>query len=174
MKILYQTSTNAVRQSTQALIKEWWDQIGVETELRNIDASVFFGADVASPDTYGKFYADIEMYTNNFSGTDPENYMAQWQCSAITGPDNNWLSSNISRWCNPEYDALVQQLAQTGGLEARAEIVIQMNDMIVQNGAAIPLVHRGDVSAQSNSITGVILNVWDSELWNVADWQFAN
>lgn len=174
LKILYQTSTNAVRQSTQALIKEWWDQIGVETELRNIDASVFFGADVASPDTYGKFYADIEMYTNNFSGTDPENYMAQWQCSAITGPDNNWLSSNISRWCNPEYDALVQQLAQTGGLEARAEIVIQMNDMIVQNGAAIPLVHRGDVSAQSNSITGVILNVWDSELWNVADWQFAN
>lgn len=174
LKILYQTSTNAVRQSTQALIKEWWDQIGVETELRNIDASVFFGADVASPDTYGKFYADIEMYTNNFSGTDPENYMAQWQCSAITGPDNNWLSSNISRWCNPEYDALVQQLAQTGGLEARAAIVIQMNDMIVQNGAAIPLVHRGDVSAQSNSITGVILNVWDSELWNVADWQFAN
>lgn len=174
LKILYQTSTNAVRQSTQALIKEWWDQIGVETELRNIDASVFFGADVASPDTYGKFYADIEMYTNNFSGTDPENYMAQWQCSAITGPDNNWLSSNISRWCNPEYDALVQQLAQTGGLEARAAIVIQMNDMIVQNGAAIPLVHRGDVSAQSNSITGVILNVWDAELWNVADWQFAN
>ncbi|MCE2490113.1 MAG: peptide ABC transporter substrate-binding protein, partial [Anaerolineae bacterium] len=43
LKILYQTSTNAVRQSTQALIKQWWAEIGVETELRNIDAGVFFG-----------------------------------------------------------------------------------------------------------------------------------
>jgi peptide/nickel transport system substrate-binding protein len=43
MKLLYQTSTNAVRQDYQALIKSWWAEIGVETELRNINASVFFG-----------------------------------------------------------------------------------------------------------------------------------
>ena len=63
ISILYQTSTNSVRQGTQALIKQMWEQIGVETELRNIDAAVFFGGDPASPDTYMKFYADIEMYT---------------------------------------------------------------------------------------------------------------
>ena len=45
LSILYQTSTNAVRQDFQALIKQWWSEIGVETELRNIDASVFFGGD---------------------------------------------------------------------------------------------------------------------------------
>ena len=65
------------RQATQAFIKEMWKQIGVETELRNISASVFFGGDVGSPDTYQKFYADIEMYTNTFSGTDPETYMSE-------------------------------------------------------------------------------------------------
>jgi peptide/nickel transport system substrate-binding protein len=36
-----------VRQDFQALIKQWWSDIGVETELRNIDASVFFGGDPA-------------------------------------------------------------------------------------------------------------------------------
>ena len=77
LSILYQTSTNSVRQGTQALIKQMWEQVGVETELRNIDAAVFFGGDPASPDTYAKFYADIEMYTNNFSGTDPESYMGE-------------------------------------------------------------------------------------------------
>ena len=85
LSILYQTSTNSVRQGTQALIKQMWEQIGVETELRNIDAAVFFGGDPASPDTYGKFYADIEMYTNTFNGTDPERYMANWLCSEIPG-----------------------------------------------------------------------------------------
>jgi peptide/nickel transport system substrate-binding protein len=34
----------------------------------------------------------------------------------------------------------------------------------------IPLVHRGRLSAHANSLGGVALNVWDSELWNVADW----
>jgi len=169
--ILYQTSTNAVRQATQALVKDWWSQIGVETELRNIDASVFFGGDPASPDTYGKFYADVEMFTNNFSGTDPESYMAQWTCSGISGAVNNWLGDNVSRWCNPDYDGLVAQMATTGVLEDRAALAIQMNDMVVQSGAAIPLIHRGDVSGVTNNLENIRYNVWDTELWNIAEWR---
>ena len=55
-----------MRQDFQALIKDSWNQIGVETELRNLDASVFFGGDPGSPDTFQKFYADVEMYANVF------------------------------------------------------------------------------------------------------------
>jgi peptide/nickel transport system substrate-binding protein len=168
--ILYQTSTNSVRQGNQALIKDWWDQIGVETELRNIDAAVFFGGDPASPDTYGKFYADIEMYTNDFAGTDPEAYLSQHTCDNISGSATDWLGNNVTRWCNPEYDALVEQMAGTSNLDERIALAIQMNDLIVQSGAIIPLIHRGDVSAYSNSIEGVRMNSWDAELWNVADW----
>jgi peptide/nickel transport system substrate-binding protein len=83
LSILYQTSTNGVRQGTQALIKQMWGEIGVETELKNISASVFFGGDQSSPDTFQKFFSDIEMYTNNFDGTDPEKYMASWTCKEI-------------------------------------------------------------------------------------------
>lgn len=173
LRILFQTSTNAVRQGTQALIKQWWEEIGIATELRNIDASVFFGGDPASPDTYGKFYADVEMFTNNFGGTDPESYMSQWQCSQASGPENNWLGNNISRWCNEEYDALVAQMAKTARLEDRAALAIKMNDLIVQTGGAIPLIHRGDVSARALSLEGVLFNTWDAELWNVADWRRA-
>jgi peptide/nickel transport system substrate-binding protein len=174
LKILYQTSTNAVRQANQALVKQWWDELGVSTELRNIDAGVFFGGDPASPDTYGKFYADVEMFTNNFDGTDPENYMAQWTCKEVSGPDNNFLGANVSRWCNKDYDALSAKLAETAGLDARAEIVKQMNDMIIQSGGMIPLIHRGDVSARSNTLEGVRMNSWDGEIWNIADWTRAS
>jgi peptide/nickel transport system substrate-binding protein len=170
LKLLYQTSTNAVRQSEQALVKQWWAQIGVDSELRNIDAGVFFGGDPASPDTYGKFYADVEMFTNNFDGTDPEAYMAQWACKEVSGPDNNWLGNNVSRWCRPEYDKLVAQMAQTADPQERAKLAIQMNDMIVQGGGAIPLIHRGNASAISSKLAGVRMNAWDSEEWNIADW----
>jgi peptide/nickel transport system substrate-binding protein len=170
LSILYQTSTNAVRQDFQALIKEWLTQIGMEVELRNLDASVFFGGDAASPDTFQKFYADFEMYANTFNGTDPQSYLANGLCDKAPRPDSQWQGENISRFCMAEYDALHKELTTTAGLEARAEIGRKLNDMMVQNGGMIPLVHRGRLSAHANSLGGVILNVWDSELWNVADW----
>ena len=171
LRVLYQTSTNAVRQSTQALIKQWWGEIGIETELRNISASVFFGGDPASPDTFHKFYADVEMYTSGSSSTDMEGMMQDYRCGEAPTPDNDWKGSNIPRWCNAEYDALYNEYAQTGGLEARAALVIQMNDLIVQDYSQLPLVHRSSAtSAYSNSLGGIVINGWDSEMWNIEDW----
>jgi peptide/nickel transport system substrate-binding protein len=171
LEILYQTSTNAVRQNFQALIKQWWTELGVKTELRNVSASVFFGGDAGSPDTFQKFFADVEMYANNFDGTDPENYLAEHVCSRIPRPETQWQGTNISRFCNPDYDKLVAELRQTVGTEKRAVIAKRLNDMLTKDShIVVPLVDRGRVSAHSNKLGGVVLNTWDSELWNAADW----
>nr|WP_284154969.1 peptide ABC transporter substrate-binding protein [Algicella marina] len=170
LSLLYQTSTNSVRQGTQALIKQMWNEIGVEVELRNVDGSVFFGGDQSSPDTFQKFFADVEMYTNNFDGTDPETYMANWACNEIPSPENQWLGDNMPRFCSEEYDALVAEFGKTSGIEARGEIAKKMNDMLMEAGVIIPLVHRGNPSAKSNTLGGVKMSDWDSELWNIADW----
>ena len=171
LSILYQTSTNAVRQDFQALIKEWWQQIGVETELRNLNASVFFGGDPGSPDTYQKFYADVEMYANTFDGTDPQAYLSAYRCGNEPKPESQWQGANINRYCDPAYDALLDKLSATGDLKKRGEIGIQLNNMLTKDSYTIvPLVHRGRVSAHAKSLGGVVLNTWDSELWNVADW----
>ena len=172
--ILYQTSTNAVRQSTQALIKQWWEEIGIETELRNISADVFFGGDPSSPDTYQKFYADVEMFTSGLSGPDAEAFMVRWICGEAPGPENGWLGRNVPRYCDPAYDALFNEFIQTGDPARRSELVIGMNDNIVQSNVLIPLVFRGEVSAHSNTIEGVEINGWDSELWNIEEWTRAS
>ncbi len=171
LSVLYQTSTNAVRQDYQALIKEWWGQIGVETELRNLNASVFFGGDPASPDTYQKFYSDIEMYTNIFDGTDPQAYLSAYRCGNEPSPENGWAGENINRYCDPAYDKLLDELKMTADLEKRGEIGRKLNDMLTKDSYTIvPLTWRGRVSARSNSLGGVVLNTWDTELWNVEDW----
>ena len=148
-----------------------WGEIGVETELRNLDASVFFGGDPGSPDTFQKFYADVEMYANVFDGTDPQAYLAAYRCGNEPKPSSQWQGENINRFCDPAYDALIDELAVTGDLEKRGEIAKKMNDMLTKESMTIvPLVDRGRVSAHANSLGGVVLNVFDSELWNVADW----
>jgi len=170
LSLLYQTSTNAVRQDFQALIKEWWAEIGVETELRNIDAGVFFGNDPSSPDTYGKFWTDVQMFTSLAAGINIEAYANRWTCAEVSGRANQWLGSNQHRWCRPEYDALSAQLAQAVDIDARAELIKAMNDMLVQDVAVMTLVYRGDVSARANTLMGTAKQSWDSELWNIADW----
>ena len=45
-----------------------------------------------------------------------------------------------------------------------------MNDIIVQNQYLIPLIWRARISAHANTLKGVRVNAWDSELWNIADW----
>lgn len=171
LKVLYQTSVNPVRQDFQAVIKGWWNEIGVDVELKSIDAGVYFGGDPGSPDTFQKFYADVEMYANNFDGTDPEPYVAQYTCDKAPRPETQWQGENINRFCDPAYDALVAQLLQTRATEERATIIKQLNDMLTKDSYTIvPLVDRGRLSAHSNTLGGVVLNVWDTELWNASDW----
>ena len=170
-KLLYQTSVNPVRQDFQALIKGWWNELGVDVELKSIDGGVFFGGDAGSPDTFQKFYADVEMYANNFDGTDPEPYVAQYTCDKIPSPESQWQGENINRFCDPAYDALVAELIQTRDEAKRAELVIRMNEMLTKDTYTIvPLVDRGRLSAHSNTLGGVVLNVWDSEMGNVENW----
>ena len=171
LKLVFQTSVNAVRQDFQALIKQWWQEIGVETELKTIDGAVFFGSDAGSPDTLQRFYADIEMYANFFEGNNPEPYLAKNTCDKAPGPDNQWQGENTSRYCDQEYDKLVGELSGIVDPAERAKMGRKMNDMVTKDSDAImPLIYRGTASAHANSLGGVVLNAWDTELWNVADW----
>ncbi len=168
--VRYQTSTNSVRQKTQALIQQWWKEIGVETELLNHDAGVFFGGDPNSPDTYQKFYTDVQMYTTG-PDIDAQLHLSNWLCEQIPGKDNVWGGGNIHRGCSEEFDTLFEELVATPAGDARNDIIKGMNDIIVQNHFLVPLVNRGSVSAQSNSVDGIWMNGgWDSEMWNIAEW----
>ncbi len=169
LRILYQTSTNSVRQKTQELIQGWWQEIGVETELKAIDAAEFFGGNPAL-DTVGRFYADIQMYTNG-PGIDPQAYLSSWRTSEIARRENDWEGGNVSRWYSLEYDAIYEELEGAPLGPGREDLSIELNDLLVQEHVLIPLVNRATVSsAVSNSLKGVRLNAWDAELWNIHEW----
>jgi peptide/nickel transport system substrate-binding protein len=82
LKLVFQTSINALRQKTQAIVKQACQRAGIDMELKSITASVYFSSDAANPDTARKFYADIEMYTSGAGAPpDPEGLMRQFLSS---------------------------------------------------------------------------------------------
>ena len=172
LRLTYQTSVNAVRQDTQAMIRGWWRQIGIDTNLVQHDASLFFGGDpVADKEaSLRRFFADVQMYTNG-PGIDPQQYLSGALCKHIQTRDNNWAFDNSARSCDPEYDELFAQLEQTRIGPEREALVKRLHDIYVQNYFEIPLVERGFVSAHLYTLKGVRINGWDSELWNIAEWR---
>ena len=172
LRITYQTSTNSIRQDTQALVKDWWRQIGIDTRLIDHDASSFFGGDpVDDKETsLRRFFADVQMYTSG-TGIDPQQSLSASLCKHIPTRDDNWSLANIARSCNPEYDELYAQLEQTGIGPERVALMKRLSDLYVQDYYEIPLVNRGSVSAHLNTLKGVRINGWDSDMWNIADWR---
>ena len=173
MRVLFQTSVNSIRQATQQIVKENLEAIGVEVELKILDASIFFGANPDNPNTRWHFYADLEEYNLGNSSPDPGAYMKNWTCAEIAQKSNNWSGNNIERWCSAEYDALYEQSETEMDPVKRRQLFIQMNDLIVNEVVMIPLVDRAGVHGVSNALIGVDLTPWDSELWNIKDWRRA-
>src|SRR5439155_6436683 len=55
MKVVFQTATNSLRQKEQAIVKDGWQKIGIETELKSVDAGIFFASDPSNPDIFPRF-----------------------------------------------------------------------------------------------------------------------
>jgi peptide/nickel transport system substrate-binding protein len=174
LSLLYQTSTNALRQKVQALVKQWWAEIGIETELRNIDAAIHFGNAPSSPDTTGRFYADVQEYMEGPRTPDPQTFLSKMTCHEgdnIVTPVNDWVGNNAERWCNAEYDALWEELAQTADPTERSRIVIALNDMLYDEMVGLPIVNRIGVYAVALNLEGYEGNPWDGQYWNAKDYR---
>jgi peptide/nickel transport system substrate-binding protein len=170
LKLVFQTSINAPRQKTQAIVKQACQKAGIDIELKSVTASVYFSSDVANPDTARKFYSDIQMYTvGSPSVPDPERFMLQFVSWEIASKDNKWQGSNPTRWRNEEYDSTFR--AAQGELDPvkRAALFIKMNDMVVEDVAVIPVVNRRWVAAMSHKLKAT-LSGWDNDFWNLKDW----
>ena len=169
LKFVYQTSINAPRQKTQAIIKQACQKAGIDVELKSVMASVFFSSDVANPDTYTHFYCDAQMYNTTMPQPDPELFMNQYVSWEVANKENKWLGRNISRWQNKEYDELYKQAEQELDAVKRAAMYIKLNDMVVGDNYIQPIASRSRVTALKGGLTAH-LSGWDNDLWQLASW----
>ncbi len=169
LKFVYQTSINAPRQKNQAIVKQACQKAGIEVELKSVTASVYFSSDVANPDTYAKFYCDMQMYTTTMTEPDPSRFMRQFLSSEVAQKANKWQGRNITRWRNAEYDAAYQAAESELDPVKRAALFIKMNDLVVNDDAVIPDVYRPRVSGMSRQLR-THLSGWDNDVWDLRNW----
>jgi peptide/nickel transport system substrate-binding protein len=174
MHVVFQTSTNSLRQKEQDLVKDGWQKIGIETELKSVDAGVYFASDAGNPDTYGHFTADAEMFTSTpdspfpllymkrFYGKDPNTDWAQ--------KSNAWSAPNFLKWKNDQYNTLFDAAGGEIDADKAASEWQTMNDVVIDAGVVVPLIDRKTADAKLKSIQGPDPTPFDVWSWNSADW----
>jgi peptide/nickel transport system substrate-binding protein len=168
LKFLFQTSINAPRQKTQALVKQAALKAGVEIEVKAVTGSVFFSTDPGNPDTYGKFQADLQMFTAG--GTiDPPRSLLRFVSWEVATKANKWSGINLSRWRHADYDRDFRQAERELDPVKRTAIFLRMNDLLVQQRALLPLIHRKNVAAVSTRLHAPVSG-WASDLAFLRDW----
>ncbi len=169
LKFVFQTSVSGPRQKAQAIIKDACTKAGIDLELKSITAAVFFGSDVANPDTYQKFWADMQMFTTTMTQPDPQIFMEQFVTSQISQKANKWASRNLTRWSNKEDDDTFAAAQIEFDAVKRAAMFIKLNDLVVGDGHVLPLFARPRPRGYLNKLTPV-LSAWDNDTWMLGYW----
>ena len=169
LKFVYQTSVSGPRQKCQAIIKDACTKAGIDLELKSVVASVFFGGDFANPDTYQKFWTDMQMFTTTMGAPDPQFFMEQFTSSLHSQKANKWASRNLLRWSNKEYDETFAAAQVETDPVKRAAMFIKCNDLVVNDGYVIPLFARPRPVGVVNKML-IHSSAWDSLTWAIGYW----
>jgi peptide/nickel transport system substrate-binding protein len=174
MKLVLATSINSLRQKEQALIKDGWQKIGIDTELKAVDAGVFFDAKPGNPDSINKMPWDAMMFTSTFTSPFPASYMRSWYSGDpardFAQKSNEWSGNNRQKWSNADFNALFAQAEKELDPAKSRELFQKMNDLVVNDYIAVPLIDRKRVSAASKSLKGPQLIQFETDIWNIAEW----
>lgn len=169
LKFVFQTSVSGPRQKCQAIIKDACTKAGIDLELKSVVAAVFFGSDAANPDTYQKFWSDIQMFTTTMGSPDPQVFMEQFTSGELSQKANKWSSRNLARWTNAEYDAAHKASQVEFDPVKRAALFVKMNDLVVNDKHIIPLFARPRPFGVLNKMKPVF-SAWDNTTWALGYW----
>ena len=168
MQVVFQGEVNLIRQRMQAIVKQALERLGIEVELKAINAGVFFSGDPGNPDTRRHFYADMQIFLGPL-GLDPQGFMRQFVSWAIPQKANNWAGQNAERWANAAYDRLWQEARTELDPVKRAALFIRMNDLVVEDVVVIPVVWPKPVYAVSHTLR-LPSSSWMGGLADLAYW----
>jgi peptide/nickel transport system substrate-binding protein len=153
-EILQPTSLDFNGERMFDIVKEGWDQLGVDVSLK-------IGGDAAA--TYALETGDPCDGTKNPPLGYDEFDIAMWDWIGYIDPDfmlsvvtrGQWCSWSDTGWINEEYDRMYLEQSTTVDQEERKEIVWEMQQMIYDNFLYTQLTNHEYVDAHSKEWAGI-------------------
>ncbi len=176
LKLVHYTTVSAVRQKIQAVFKQNMADIGIDISIESVDSAIFFDNAPGNEQNNSHFYQDFNQFASGVGAPPPVSYMVRW----YSGPDrreiaqksNGWAGRNIQRYINDEYDAIYDAARIEPDPAKSAEMFIQLNDILFNDAAVLPLVRYGSKAGVSKRLNrdNLALSGYEFSYWNIANW----
>ncbi|MCZ2850402.1 ABC transporter family substrate-binding protein [Modestobacter sp. VKM Ac-2978] len=158
------TENNPLRQTTIEVMIPQLAEAGINASF-NANPDIFAGAEKPSSLEGGGFQAALFAWVGNPFITSSQ--------SIYQSPQGDNIQQNYSRIGNPEIDALFAELATEPDRERQAELGNQIDGLLWEQMATIPLYQKPTFIAHQANIEGVQDNpteagpLWNSETWTI-------
>jgi peptide/nickel transport system substrate-binding protein len=169
MNMTARSSVTNQRDKELQVIKQSLKELGINLDIRSVDASVYFGKP-DNTDSAIRFTTDINMLATGSAKPDPQSFFEGFTTDQMPTKANNWGGSNINRWSDPKYDEMYAQLKRELDPDKRKALAKQLDDYIIADGIRIPMIIRNDVYASRPDLINVEYSPFSSEAWNVGHW----
>ena len=176
LKLVHFTTVSAVRQKIQAVFKQNMKDIGIDVDIQSVDSAIFFDNAAGNEQNNSHFYQDINQFASGVGAPPPVAYMIRWYSGEngreIAQKSNNWTGRNLQRYINPEYDAIYSAARIEPDPAKSAEMFIQLNDILFNDAAVLPLVRYGSKAGVIKTLNreNLALSGFEFSYWNIANW----
>lgn len=163
---LMTTSGNKTREKVEQLLQAQWRRIGVDIQIKNQPAKVFFGETLRH-----RKYKAMAMYS---WVKDPLTVSETlWRCDYIPRKENNYMGQNQPGWCNKTAHDLVVEASTELNEKKRQAIGKKFEAIWAEELPALPLFFRVDVTVTKKGLknwkpTGTLQPI----TWNAHEWQW--
>jgi peptide/nickel transport system substrate-binding protein len=114
------------------------------------------------------------MYTNGPGSPYPIAWAERYRSDDIAEKANSWSGTNITRWNNPEYDALHDQAKSAIDEDTQIDIWAQMMTLVYDDIVEVPIVWRGGVAARHSRIANARTSTFgDTPVAFLKEWTLA-
>lgn len=166
--VLMSTAGNKTREKVEQLLQSSWRSIGVDVDIKNQPAKVFFGETLRK-----RKYPHMAMYS---WVKDPLTLSDTiWRCDYIPKASNHFMGQNMTTFCNREVDRLLQAASRELDVKKRITMAHQVEDILAIELPALPLFFRTDVSVTHKALKGwKPLGILQPMTWNAYEWKWGN
>jgi peptide/nickel transport system substrate-binding protein len=165
--VLMTTAGNRMRELVEQVLQSQWKQVGIETEIRNEPARVFFGETVTM-----RRFPHMAMFAWISS---PENVPRTTQYSdQIPTEANAWAGQNYTGYAHSEVDELIDAIEIELDRNKRLALWQRLQALYAEELPALPLYFRANPYVMPRWLDGVrpTGHQYPSTLW-VEDWRVA-
>jgi peptide/nickel transport system substrate-binding protein len=139
-----------------AIIQESWRQIGVELTPK-------FQQGSTTRELYNAHDFEICWWAQPYGSSGYDTLV--WQCLCDSYPEGG----NRMMYCNPEFDALMEEVAQELDREERIEMFTELQNIYLGDLPIIPLVFEQSLYGVSDRIHNVLVSTY-LETFNAETW----